>query len=126
MSDTEKGKFLVVDDCSINRMVIKILLEKNGYYVEEAEDGMDVINLIKGDEIFDIIWIDMEMPIIGGVECTKILRGKYNYDGVIVGITSHADELSIEQCIKSGMNDVIIKPIKEETIIGFANKYLNN
>jgi len=117
-------KFLVVDDCFINRIIIKTLLEKNNFKVDEAEDGKEVVNLIEEGKYYDIIWLDIQMPILDGIECTKRLRSLLNYSGKIIGVTSYADRRSYESCICAGMNDVIAKPITEESIINIAEKYM--
>lgn len=116
--------FLVVDDAVINRMVVRILLQKNGHTVLEAEDGKDVIELIKEGNTYDIIWIDVNMPIIDGVECTQILRNQYNYKGVIIGITGYADQESYNDCMNVGMNDYIVKPIDEAALTNMITKYI--
>src|SRR5579885_2912460 len=112
----EEKLLLIVDDNKINRMVIRILLERNGYIIEELDDGADVISIIKNKK-YKIILLDVEMPIIDGIECTQILRNELNYNGIIIGITSHVDFETYMDCKKAGMNDVITKPITEKSII---------
>jgi len=116
-------KFLVVDDCYINRIIIKTLLERNNYQVDEAADGKKVLDLIENGKCYDIIWLDIQMPIVDGIECAKRLRNILNYSGKIIGVTSYADKKSYESCISAGMDDVIAKPITEENIIEVAKKY---
>lgn len=116
--------YLVVDDCSINRMVIKILLKKNDCEVEEVCNGNSVIDLIKKGKSYDIIWIDLQMPDLDGIECTKLLREEYNYTGYIIGISAFADDETRENCIKSGMNNMIPKPINEHQINKIIEKCL--
>ena len=117
--------YLVVDDCSINRMVIKIILKKNVCNVSEVNNGQSVIDLIKNGNTFDIIWIDLQMPDMDGIECTKILREEYNYKNHIVGISAYADDETKEECIKSGMDYMIPKPINEHQINKIISKCLD-
>lgn len=114
--DQKNKSLLIVDDNIINRMAIRILLERNGYNIEEADDGVEVISLVKNKN-YEIILIDVEMPIIDGIECTRILRSEQNYSGTIIGITSHADLETHCDCKKVGMNEVISKPITEKSLI---------
>ena len=126
MSDNEEKKishYLIADDSSINRMVIKILLEKNGFNVEEAVDGSEVINNVIGGKNYEIVWLDIQMPNIDGIKCTDILRNKLNYKGPIIGITSHADFDTIKDCLQVGMNHVVVKPISEDKLIECAKKF---
>lgn len=125
MERSEKDKLLlIVDDNKINRMAIRILLDKNEFIIEEADDGIEVITLIKNKE-YDIIFLDVEMPIVDGIQCTEILRNELEYKGMIIGITSHVDYETFHDCIKAGMNDVIMKPITEKSIIECIKNNLN-
>ena len=114
----EVNHHLVTDDNDLNRMVISILLEKNGIKVDEAENGFDAIDKIKHDlNKYSIIWLDLEMPLMDGAECSLKLKNELNYKGTIVGITSHADCESISTCKLAGMDTVLVKPITEENLL---------
>lgn len=117
--------YLVVDDCNINRLVIKIILQKinNETKISEASDGCQVITLIKEGNTYDIIWIDLQMPDIDGIECTKKLREEHNYKGIIIGITAHADDETKEKCVAAGMTSMIAKPVNEAIIRKTINKF---
>ena len=64
------------------------------------------------------------MPILNGVSCTKILRKKYHYNGIIIGITSHVDFFTIDKCKSVGMDDILSKPVTKQKLLEYANKYL--
>lgn len=117
------NKYLVADDSTINRLIIKNFLEKNGNFVEEANDGNHVVNLINEGKKYDIIWMDIQMPEMDGIDCCKKLRNELKYHGTIIGITSHVDNELILLCLQSGMNDIISKPILENTINQTINSY---
>lgn len=114
---------LIVDDCNINRLVIRTLLKRGKFTTHEATNGLDVIKLIKEDNKYDIIWIDVKMPKMDGIECTKTLREDYKYDGTIIGITGQVDIDTINNCKDVGMNDIIPKPVTFDKIMEIANKY---
>jgi CheY-like chemotaxis protein len=115
--------FLIADDNNFNRLILKIILEKHGFLVDEAEDGKDVLEKIKGNnDKYSLIWMDLEMPNVDGLDCTKQLR-KLNYQGVIIGVTGHVDKESLSECLKSGMDDVLTKPILEENMLKMIKLY---
>lgn len=118
-------KFLLADDCAINRFVIKIILEKYKYDIVEASNGQEVLNFIENGNIFDIILMDIQMPIIDGIECTKILRNKLNYEGIIIGVTAHIDNETYDKCIEHGINEILAKPVTNDRIYYVTQKYLN-
>lgn len=115
-TNVQTGRHLVVDDNEINRMVIKSLLERRGFQIDEVVDGTDVIKLIKKKNKYDVIWMDVNMQNMNGTECTHILRTQYNYKNKIIGLTGFVDDHSIKQFKMCGMDDVMGKPIMCETL----------
>lgn len=113
---------LIVDDNELNKMIFSILLKKNGYTSSKCSDGLQVIDLIKKNNKYSIIWMDVEMPNLNGIDATSYLRTKLNYTGKIIGLTGHADNLTKQKCFEAGMNDIIVKPIIEKTLIQLLNK----
>lgn len=111
-----KGRHLTADDNEINRFIVKTFLEKEGYDVVDVEDGKYVLELIKNGERFDMIWLDLKMPHTDGVTCAKKLRTEFGYNGPIIGVTAHIDDVTLEQCYNAGFSTVISKPITEEVI----------
>ena len=122
----KKGYQLVADDNDLNRMVIKILLEKNGYLIDEVANGNEVIDKIKtGVHKYSVIWLDIEMPEMDGIECALKLRNDLNYTGTIIGITSHVDFESLNTGTLSGMDTVLSKPISEISLINAIKLFSN-
>lgn len=115
-------KHLIADDNDLNRLVIKIHLENNNCQVTEVPNGKEVVELIdKGNE-YDVIWLDVNMPVLDGIECASILRNKYKYKKPIIGVTSNNDNDTLHNCAKNGMNDMLIKPFFEEDIVKLINQ----
>jgi len=109
---------LIADDNELNRLVVKILLEKNGFKIDEAENGNQVIEKTKSDlDKYSIIWLDIEMPEMDGIQCAKKLRNDLKYDGTIIGITGHVDSDSVSACKNAGMDSIIAKPMSEENLM---------
>jgi CheY-like chemotaxis protein len=115
---------LIVDDNEFNRLIMKLSLNKLSIDVDEVSSGKELINLIKQHKIYDIIWLDIIMPNIDGIECIKLLRNKYNYTGPVIGVSGLIDNDTIEECINNGMNEVLKKPFDEQIINDIVNTYV--
>ena len=109
---------LVVDDSRNNRkMLTKLLQTKNISYVEEAVDGADALAKYKhsisgaeGARPYDVIMMDFVMPVMDGPTATKELRA-LGYNGLIVGVTGNSLQVDIDHFLKSGVNEVMLKPL---------------
>ncbi len=103
-------KILVVEDNKINQVVTKKILENNNFKCKILEDGYAAIDLLE-KETFDIILMDINMPIINGFETSKLIRKK----GItipIIALTAFDKQEIMEEALSSGMNDIIIKPFE--------------
>lgn len=118
----DKKKILVVDDHPVNKHLLKIVLEKRGYDVKVAEDGIDAINCVKENK-FDLIFMDIQMPILDGYEATKRLR-EMEYKMPIIACTAGSQENERKIAISFGMNDVLSKPFTKEELKAILDKYL--
>ena len=108
-------KILVVDDASDNRLLLKRLLEAAGATVETAENGLEGLRLA-GDCAYDVVLMDIEMPVLDGLAATKELRRR-GYRRPIVALTAHAMQRDLEACLRSGCDDHIIKPVSQESLL---------
>ncbi len=116
-------KDLIVDDSDPNRVVIKKYLARFGREVDETTNGLEAIEKVTSNGTYNIIWMDLQMPKMNGVKCTQHLRTKLNYTGVIIGITGHVDQDSVDDCKNAGMNDIIPKPIDKKILEVYIEKY---
>ncbi len=104
---------LLAEDNDINRNLAQQLLKKKGWDVITVENGMMALDTVKQNE-FDLILMDIQMPVMDGIEATEQIRkyeenaGKYT---PIVAMTAHAMKGDRERCINAGMDDYIPKPI---------------
>jgi CheY-like chemotaxis protein len=119
------GKDLIVDDSDPNRSVIKRYLLREGRQTDEAVNGEDAINVIKKNGVYNIIWMDIQMPRMNGIKCTEYLRNTLGYKGVIIGLTGHVDVDSVNDSKKAGMQDVMAKPIDKKMLEVYIEKYKN-
>lgn len=115
-------KDLVVDDSSINRVIIKKYLSKFGRIGDEANNGQMALDVIAKNGEYNVIWMDVQMPVMNGIKCTEELR-KMNYKGHIIGITGHVDDDSVQECKRVGMNDILAKPIDRKIFEAYIEKY---
>lgn len=119
-----KLRILVAEDNEINQLVLRKMLEKMGHSVFIANNGFDVIQAV-AYETYDLIFMDMHMPGMNGLEATQILHETLPADKVpiIVAVTANVLKGDREQCLAVGMEDYISKPIKSQTIADVIDKY---
>jgi signal transduction histidine kinase/ActR/RegA family two-component response regulator len=121
-------KVLVVEDNKINQIVTKKIIEKNNFECEVVDNGIIALERLES-ESYDVILMDINMPIINGFETTRQIREKGILIPVIALTAFDRDEIT-DEAYSSGMNDIIIKPfepIKAFQIINAeVNKYKSN
>lgn len=127
MSDIrdKKLKILVTEDEAINRMYITTILQRNGWEIDEAADGVEALERISGSK-YDIILMDISMPKMNGLDATTEIR-KNETEGThlpIIALTAHAFPSDRKKFLEAGMDDVVVKPLNEETLISVISKYI--
>ncbi|NLF41376.1 MAG: response regulator, partial [Bacteroidales bacterium] len=122
-SEHKSLNVLVVEDNTINRKVIEIMLSFLGHNVSFAHNGQMALDIFKPDT-FDIILMDIEMPVLDGVSATRILKEKYDSLPPIVGLSANALEGDREKYINLGMDDYLTKPLSEEDSTSLLNASL--
>lgn len=115
-------KILIVDDNEMNRLVASTILLGYGPQIMIAENGEIALEMLK-EEAYDIILMDIQMPVLNGYDTTKALRSG-GYTGVIIALTASAIEGEREKCLAAGMDDYITKPINEELLIGVIDNWI--
>lgn len=119
LSTNEMYRILVVEDNKINQVVTKKILENNNFKCKVVDDGYSAIEVLE-KEHYDLILMDINMPIINGFDTTKLIRKK-GYTLPIVALTAFDKQEISEQALSSGMNDVIIKPFDSSKLIQIIN-----
>jgi PAS domain S-box-containing protein len=109
---TAPFKMLLVEDNPINQKVADKLLNKFGYYVDIASNGMDGMEKVE-QQHYDVVFMDIQMPEMDGEEATKIIRRKNSNfkQPWIIAMTAHALEGDRERFLAKGMDDYISKPL---------------
>ncbi len=120
---TEKNgmRVLLVEDNKINQKTTKIMLEKAKYIVEVASDGQEAVEKFQEQE-FDLILMDIQMPVMNGFEASEEIRRK-NKEVPIIALTAYALKGDRDKCIESGMNDYLAKPYKMQDLYDIMKKY---
>ncbi len=111
LSTNYNYKILVVEDNKINQVVTKKILESNNFRCTIVDDGYAAINLLENEK-YDIVLMDINMPIINGFETTKLIRNK-GINIPIIALTAFDKQEITEQALSCGMNDIIIKPFEQ-------------
>ncbi|RVW47719.1 hypothetical protein VitviT2T_005284 [Vitis vinifera] len=109
-SSSSKISALVADDDTIIQKIHKALLTKLGLEVNVVANGKEVLDLYRSGTSFDLIFMDMEMPIMDGPEVTKELRAM-GVQSIIMGVTSRDLDSEKEAFMASGLNDCYMKPL---------------
>ncbi len=117
-------RILLAEDNIINQSLVKIMLSKAGHRVELANNGREAIEkLTKTDDPFDLIFMDIQMPVMDGLEATRIIRSGGYGDVPIVALTASAMEEDRISCLKVGMDDYLVKPIRMEVVKEVIEKW---
>ncbi len=122
-------KILVAEDNAANQKLVLHLLQKQGYSVELASNGREVLAVLEaaGLEAFSLILMDLQMPQINGFEATAIIRQMEEDSGwhvPIVALTAHAMKGDMERCLEAGMDGYISKPVRREELIETVQRFL--
>jgi osomolarity two-component system, sensor histidine kinase SLN1 len=120
--DKEGGKLrvLVADDNSVNIEVVSRLLKLEEVYdVTIAKDGQEAYDLVKANMDrnlrFDLIFMDIQMPNLDGLQSTRLIR-KMGYEAPIVALTAFSEESNVKECMESGMDEFLAKPIRRPAL----------
>ena len=118
----EGMKILVTDDHPVNRKILVEFLKKFGAAVYEAENGEAAIKMIREHSEIQVVFMDIQMPVLSGIETTKILR-KENFSGLIIACTANNDPENFKEYQRIGMNDILVKPFKRKNIEKMLDKW---
>ena len=116
----EKGSILIVDDNISLRRTISFVLKHKGYAAATAKDGLEAIERVK-ERSFDMIFMDIKMPIMDGVETYKRIK-KIRPEAMVVMMTAYAVEDLVQEALQEGAYGIIYKPLDIEKVVAFINK----
>jgi two-component system chemotaxis response regulator CheY len=112
---------LLVDDSRIMRNIIKNALHAHPKFQTvtylEAGDGLDALSIIESKRV-DLLLLDWNMPGLNGLELVKRLRDRAEFSGLpIIMVTSEAAKYNVIEAVKAGVNDYLVKPVSEKSLI---------
>jgi signal transduction histidine kinase/DNA-binding response OmpR family regulator/HPt (histidine-containing phosphotransfer) domain-containing protein len=127
------ARILLVEDYRANQLVAAKHLQGAGYEVDLAENGKEAVDAFAA-QAYDLILMDVQMPIMDGYEATRAIRdveqarrdaGEAGCTAVpIVALTAHAVKEYVDQCLESGMNDFVTKPLRKATLVTAVEKWI--
>lgn len=109
--DLSPIKILLAEDNPISRQLAEMLLSKRGFNVTSCENGQEVLNILEEKDDYDILLLDIQMPVMDGHETCRILRDQ-KWGKPIVALTASAMESDRKTCLLAGMTDYMSKPFR--------------
>ena len=113
---------LIGEDDAINQQLAIKVLNKLGYNPDIAANGKEVLEIV-GDQKYDLILMDVQMPIMDGLEATRMIRLCLVTQPIIVAMTANSMQGDREQCLQAGMDDYISKPINIHELVNTIEKW---
>lgn len=128
MTEGKNGpvKILVAEDNEANQFLIKAITKTMDWEITLVENGEEAIEAFKKDN-FDLILMDVQMPVMNGYEATKIIRSleaEKDKHIPIIALTAYAMTSDKDQCIDAGMDDYISKPFKRQQFLDIISHTL--
>ena len=126
------ARILLVEDNPVNQRLAQVMLGKAGYQVQTVENGENALeSYTRTPDAFDLIFMDIQMPVMDGLTATRKIRQREHADGSqagrhipIVAMTANALSGDREKCIEAGMDDYITKPIKRDVIFQMVTRWV--
>lgn len=120
--DPTGKRLLLVEDNELNREIAQEILTMNGFEVEVAENGLEAVSLFEKSEpgYFEAILMDIRMPVMGGMEATRIIRTMGRQDSrtiLIIAMTANAFDEDMKKSLDNGMNGHLSKPIDVDELL---------
>jgi two-component system sensor histidine kinase/response regulator len=118
------ARVLLVDDNPVNQQVAAELLNEAGLVPDFAANGQEAVAAVLSTE-YDLVFMDIQMPVMGGYEATAMIRGNDRYAELpIIAMTAHAMIGVREECLAAGMNDYLSKPVDPARINGLLARWI--
>ena len=117
---------LVAEDNAINQQIVEHLLQRQGVTVEFAANGREAVDAVVADYTrFDAVIMDVQMPVMDGLEATRLIRRHVNATQLpIIAMTAHAMEQERQLCLDAGMNDHLTKPVDPKSLTRTLGRWI--
>jgi CheY-like chemotaxis protein len=121
-------KVLIAEDSSVIQNLTKKILSIQNYQISSVKNGQQVLDALES-EPFDIILMDINMPIMDGIECTEKIRNLDDQEKSnipIIAITGNARNLSLEEYREIGINEFLQKPLNFDELVNLVRKHTSD
>jgi CheY-like chemotaxis protein len=118
-------RILLVEDNAVNRTIATRLLEKRGHVVIAVENGALAVDATAAER-FDIVLMDVQMPVMDGLTATARIREREHTTGIhlpIIAVTAHAMDEDRTRCLAAGMDDYLPKPIRSADLFATITRF---
>ena len=117
-------RILVVEDDAFNQKIINLVLHRFGAYVVLANNGLEALSTLE-QERFDIVLMDLHMPVMNGYDATLAIRKQARYAKLpVITLSASVTEDERRRCLATGMNDFIAKPINKIELLATLERWL--
>lgn len=116
---------LVAEDNEINQVVFTKMLEILGHNVDVVENGLEVLKKVKSNT-YDAIFMDLQMPIMNGIDATKVIKRELEKPPVVIAVTADYFSVDKDNCLDIGMDDCIWKPVRKQDLYEILCKHFVN
>jgi two-component system sensor histidine kinase/response regulator len=120
-------RILLAEDTAVNQTLAVRMLEKHGHEVRVGGDGQAALAVL-AQQAFDLVLMDVQMPVMDGIEATAAIRAQEQTNGThlpIIAMTAHAMQGDRERCLAAGMDDYVAKPMKAAELFAAIDRLLN-
>ena len=129
MTESKPLNILVADDTELNRAMVTRLLQRKGHHATSVEDGLQAFDRFR-QEVFDAVLMDVQMPVMDGIEATKNIRQWEEAESKtpvpIIALTANDEKRQRDLYLSAGMNDVIVKPLDVKTLLPAIEKIISD
>ncbi|MFN0049048.1 MAG: response regulator [Cytophagales bacterium] len=120
-------KVLIAEDSSVIQNLTKKILQQKDYDIRSVKNGQELLKAIE-TENFDVILVDINMPIVNGIECAKAIRAMADplkSQTPLIAITGNALNFTVEYFKSVGFNEYLQKPLNFDLLVDLVSKYTN-
>jgi signal transduction histidine kinase/CheY-like chemotaxis protein len=118
------GRVLLVEDNDVNRLLVQRILTRSGLEVVEAEHGQAAVEVIEKDPAFDLVVMDMQMPVMDGYVAAGVLRD-IGYKGPILALTANVMADDRRRCLAAGCDDFLGKPVRASRLMAACSRLIS-
>lgn len=106
---------ILAEDDPLNQKIAVSMLKKLGYHVNAVCNGLEVLRALE-DQFYDLVLMDIQMPVMNGIEAIELIRKRWSPGPKIVVVTAFALDLCCELCFDAGADDLLAKPLKRDEL----------